>query len=46
MPIGTVQWKAFNAKKKLAPFLKPAKTLRGTICREFRNQELFRHWEW
>jgi RNA polymerase sigma-70 factor (ECF subfamily) len=25
LPIGTVQWKVFNAKKKLAPYLAPAK---------------------
>jgi len=25
LPIGTVQWRVFNAKKKLAPYLAPAK---------------------
>ena len=28
IPIGTVQWRVFNAKKKLAPHLKPRETYR------------------
>jgi RNA polymerase sigma-70 factor (ECF subfamily) len=27
LPIGTVQWRVFNAKKKLAPYLAPAKVV-------------------
>lgn len=32
LPIGTVQWRVFNAKKKLAPYLAPRQDWRSKIA--------------
>jgi DNA-directed RNA polymerase specialized sigma24 family protein len=31
IPIGTVQWRVFNVKKKLAPYLATVQTLRARL---------------